>query len=132
MESRIVHQSKTIMPNGNILVCTSRQTGFRCATPIFWNLYDIEWWGNCDPEKDGYKKLFWNFYWETKPKREVIARHKMRYIAQTLIPFLCGIVISINLSLLIGGNPFYEASWLKVILAAIAAVISPLVFYSRR
>lgn len=59
-----ISESSTIMPSGDIVICTSTKVGHSKETPLFFNLYYIEWWGTCDPEKSGYKRIFGKIYYK--------------------------------------------------------------------
>lgn len=58
----IIHISSTILDNGNILECKSTRIGHSVSTHIIFSLYRINWYGDCDPTKEGYKPLFGNIY----------------------------------------------------------------------
>lgn len=49
----------------------------------------------------------------------------MKYMMRSFAPFLCGGVFVANLSLLIGTNPNYEASWFNVVIALLVAIFAP-------
>ena len=50
----------------------------------------------------------------------------MKYLAQTWLPFLCGIVVATNLSRLVETNSNYEAAWWKVAFAVALTIVGPL------
>lgn len=56
----------------------------------------------------------------------------MSYIARTVLPFLCGVVASINATVLLGVNPNYDAAWWKVFLALVLAAVIPLLYPTQK
>jgi hypothetical protein len=48
----------------------------------------------------------------------------MKFLARTVLPFVCGAVTAVNLSLLVGVNPNYEAEWWKIAIALACAALS--------
>lgn len=54
------------------------------------------------------------------------------WIFTTLMPFLAGIVLAINLEQLIPTNENYDAQWWKVILAVVAGLIGPIIYNRTR
>ena len=64
MEGQIIRQSVAEMPDGEILMFTTTHVGHSMETYLFFGISYITWWGSCDPEKDGYKKLLGNLYYK--------------------------------------------------------------------
>lgn len=47
----------------------------------------------------------------------------MKYIGLIFLVFMAGGITAINLSMLVETNPLYEASWIKVVMAGVFAIV---------
>lgn len=52
-----------------------------------------------------------------------------QFLFNSFVPFSCGGVFVMNLSVLIGSNPNYNASWWKVAIALVLFILVP-IFYN--
>jgi len=60
----IVDREEKLPPR--LFQITSQQIGRSVETPLWFGFSLFTWWGECDPEKDGFKKIFGSLYYKRR------------------------------------------------------------------
>ncbi len=73
---------------GRPMAC-GQSVGHLTAKRVFWNIYRVDWWGECEPLRSGYRRLFWNIYVEDN---RLTIMNKLSQIEQLRKEFVASMV----------------------------------------